>query len=77
MGSDQLLADAVSLMVLGMGTVFVFLTLLVFCTTLMSRVIARIVPPAVAPAATLPQAPADASLTAVIAAAIHAHRSRR
>lgn len=80
MGSNQLLADAVSLMVLGMGTVFVFLTLLVYLTSLMSVAVNRLIP---APTA-VPQPPnpasastaADDSLPVVISAAIHAHRSR-
>lgn len=80
MGSDQLLADAATLMLLGMGTVFVFLTLLVYLTALMSALVTRFVPVAAEPQtpATAP-APAsdDATLLAIITAAIHAHRSRR
>ena len=38
----NLLGDGVVLMLIGMGTVFVFLTLLVFTTALMSRVAMRI-----------------------------------
>lgn len=66
-------------MLLGMGTVFVFLTLLVYLTSLMSSAVTRLVPaapPAPAPPDPLPAA-ADATLLAVVSAAIHAHRSRR
>lgn len=79
MEAQQLLSDAITLMLLGMGTVFVFLTLLVWLTGLMSLLVNRLVPvrPAapVVPGAQPP--PADTDLPAVIAAAIHAHRSRR
>lgn len=79
MGSDQLLADAVSLMLLGMGTVFVFLTLLVFVTSLMSSAVNKLVPaPIAAPPPPDPDgAVDDATVLAVIGAAIHTHRSRR
>lgn len=82
MDTDQLLTDALTLMGLGMGTVFVFLTLLVYATALMSSLVTRFVPaarPAAVPPAAAPEpaAPAAAEVTAVIAAAIHAHRTRR
>ena len=78
MESGQLLSDALTLMVLGMGTVFVFLTLLVYMTATMSALVKKFAP--VQPAGqvsseTLPQ-PEDRTLLAVISAAIHAHRSR-
>lgn len=40
---DNLIDQGLNLMLYGMGTVFVFLTLLVFATTLMSRVVNRLV----------------------------------
>jgi oxaloacetate decarboxylase gamma subunit len=71
---NPLMASGVELMLVGMGTVFVFLTLLVIATTLMSRIVLRIAPPQ-------PDAPADgqsdATLVAVIAAAIAKHRERQ
>ena len=79
MESGQLLSDATTLMLLGMGTVFVFLTVLVFVTSTMSALVNKIAPeqPAGHPASAM-QAPAeDQTLLAVISAAIHAHRSRR
>jgi len=59
-------------MLVGMGTVFVFLSLLVFCTVAMSRlVLAWQGVPEPAPAAD------DAEVTAAIAAAVSHHRWRR
>lgn len=40
--SEPLLEQGLELMVLGMGTVFVFLTLLVLATGAMSRIVARL-----------------------------------
>jgi len=57
-------------MLIGMGTVFFFLSLLVFFSTMMSRLVHRIMPP---------QDPVDLNrdnLTAVISAAVTAHRNR-
>lgn len=62
----------VQLALVGMGTVFVFLTLLVGVTALMSRLVLRFAPPAPAPAGDH----AHPRLLAVLAAAVHAHRSR-
>lgn len=42
--SESILSQGVELMLFGMGTVFVFLTLLVVCTGLMSAAIGRLVP---------------------------------
>lgn len=75
---QQLFTDAVTLMGLGLGTVFVFLTLLVGVTSLMSTLVNRFVPVrAIAAAPALPEPDTDQTLLAVIAAAIHAHRTRR
>ena len=76
---QQLLSDAVTLMGLGLGTVFVFLTLLVWLTSLMSTVVNRIAPArvAVSPAPAADDTADDQTLLAVITAAIHAHRNRR
>jgi oxaloacetate decarboxylase gamma subunit len=81
MDGQNLIRQAVELMLLGMGTVYVFLILLVFCTGLMSRVLARLAPEAPA-SSSQPQSPppaqgtADATLRAAIVAAIHEHRSK-
>jgi oxaloacetate decarboxylase gamma subunit len=71
----NLISQGVELMLFGMGTVIVFLTLLVFATTGMSALINRFTPPPSADGDTAPVA--DDTLLAVIAAAIHKHRSRR
>ncbi len=59
------------LMLVGMGTVFVFLTLLVITMTLMSTIVQRL-----APAPALPDADPD-ELAAVVAAVQHHRQSRR
>ena len=78
---SNLLWEGVNLMVIGMGAVFVFLVLLVFATSVMSSLISRFLPePQIpsTPTATGQQPPQanDGQLMAVIAAAIHRHRSR-
>ena len=72
--------QGVELMLFGMGTVIVFLGLLVIATTAMSRIVARFFPepeplpvPARAPAGTPSD---DGQLVAVISAAIQQHRRR-
>ena len=78
MESGQLLSEATTLMVLGMGTVFVFLTILVFVTSTMSALVTKLAPEQPAgQSSSVIQSPAeDQTLLAVISAAIHAHRSR-
>lgn len=79
MESGQLLSDAITLMVLGMGTVFVFLTILVFVTATMSALVKKYAPvqPAGLSPSGMPARPEDQTLLAVITAAIHAHRNRQ
>ena len=67
----------------GMGTVFVFLTLLVFVTRGMSALVLKYFPePAPSAAKASPvaagpaAAPPDAKLVAAISAAVHAHRNK-
>jgi oxaloacetate decarboxylase gamma subunit len=67
--SGNLFDQGLMLMAVGMGTVFVFLTVLVAATTAMSRLIMRFAPQAV-PAAK------DEEEIAAIAAAIARHRRR-
>ena len=73
---DNLIGQGLELMVFGMGTVVVFLTLLVFITGAMSALVERF-SPAPAPDTGSGSSPEDAALLAVITAAIHKHRSRR
>lgn len=80
--SVNLLSQGLELLVYGMGTVVVFLTLLVFATRLMSLFIQRFFPeaPSAAPRRSArpsqsPQTPSP-ELLAAIASAVHQHRQR-
>jgi oxaloacetate decarboxylase gamma subunit len=68
---NNLISDGIELMLFGMGTVVLFLTLLVFVTTSMSALVERFLPPPPPPAST------DSKLTAVISAALHQHRASK
>ena len=82
---NPLMLEGINLMVIGMGAVFTFLTLLVFTTTLMSKLVMKYAPPPPAPAAppvvvaspNQPNQVSDGQLLAVISAAIHRHRSHQ
>ncbi|MEK9648276.1 MAG: OadG family transporter subunit [Gammaproteobacteria bacterium] len=78
MSSGELISEGFSLMLLGMGTVFVFLTILVIVTAIMSALVQKY--GAAQPADLVSPGAAgqldEATLLAVISAAIHAHRSR-
>ena len=71
---SPLLAKGLELMLMGMGTVFVFLILLVFATTAMSRVVAMF---AGAPVESKPAGagPSEEEVAA-ITMAVAAHRAR-
>lgn len=79
----ELLQDGLALMALGMGVVFVFLTILVISVTLMSRLIGRFqpVPAAVEtskkPSPSQPPGAQSDEVMAVISAAVHRYRSNR
>lgn len=83
MASTNLVLEGVELMLFGMGSVFVFLTLLVLSIRIMSRLLERFSPtvvptPVRVPAAAISTAqelPAD--VLEAIQAAIHQHRARR
>ncbi len=81
---DEIIAHGVELMLYGMGTVVVFLALLVVATAAMSRLLARHFPEADPVPAAPPRSAAgtagpgeDTQLVAAIAAAIHRHRAQR
>lgn len=83
MQDHELLQDGLALMALGMGVVFVFLTILVISVTLMSKLIDRFQPAPIAadtskksPQPTAPAGQNDEML-AVISAAVHRYRSKR
>jgi len=69
---SPLVSEGLNLALYGMGTVFVFLTLLVLATMAMSWLVAQ---QETAVAATLPADSADARTMAAITAAIHRHRN--
>ncbi len=60
-------------MLVGMGTVFVFLTLLVFATTWMSWLVNKFAPIPASPA----ESSSEAEELAAITAAIHLHRAKQ
>jgi oxaloacetate decarboxylase gamma subunit len=60
----------IELMLVGMGTVFSFLTILVFCSMAMSKLLSRIVP------LEDPNNMDERKLIAVISAAVSAHRNK-
>ena len=72
------MADGLNLMLYGMGTVFVFLALLVVCTNVMSALVLRFYPEAlVEPSPVKSQKVHDPRIIAVIEAAIAEHRKSR
>ncbi|OQX36646.1 MAG: hypothetical protein B0D91_08630 [Oceanospirillales bacterium LUC14_002_19_P2] len=83
MSPADLMSEGVNLMLFGMGFVFVFLTLLVIVTSIMSKIIQATKPeepePAVArvPVATVGDPASDPVLLAVIHEAVQQHRARR
>ncbi|MEH6442364.1 MAG: OadG family protein [Oceanospirillaceae bacterium] len=79
---ESLISEGLSLMVFGMGFVFVFLTLLVGMTKLMSKLVIKYEPaPVAAPARAKRKVAAPVAqsnndeLVAVITAAVHKYRS--
>ncbi|MFV8817077.1 OadG family protein [Haliea sp. E17] len=81
---ESLFVQGLELMLYGMGTVVIFLSLLVLATSAMSRFISRhfaetsaITVSARPPATGKPQAVDDSELVAVISAAVQSHRQRR
>ncbi len=78
MTEGVLIGQGLDLMLYGMGTVFIFLTLLVLVTTLMSVLVRRWVPEgnATSPSAATSSIDVDGRVLAIIQAAIDKHRSR-
>lgn len=82
MHTTNLMTEGFNLMLMGMGFVFAFLTLLVIATTLMSKTILRFSKPEpvakpVKPAASTKTQGKNTELIAAISAAIHLHRQRK
>ncbi len=79
-----ILGQSFELMLVGMGFVFVFLTILVGAMTLMSRLVGKYFPEAppqaravIPPAASPAPAQIDPTTLAVLSAAIQKHRSQK
>ncbi len=70
---SPLVSEGLNLALYGMGTVFVFLTVLVFATMSMSWLVLKTMP------ASEPEQsdPSNSKKMAAITAAIHAHRSKQ
>lgn len=80
MTPSELLLEGVELMLFGLGSVFIFLVLLIVCIRLMSFLIGCFDSGVAAQPASEPAGAAaeiDADLLAAIQAAIHQHRARR
>jgi len=84
MTDTGLMTEGLTLMGYGMGFVFVFLTLLVFSTKLMSAIVLRLSPlpdrvPTISGNASAPvhQITQDARLMAILAVAVHQYRRDR
>lgn len=77
---DNLMQQGVELMLYGMGTVFVFLLVLILATITLSSLLQRLVKPEPIPVPPQPRGghstSDDIQLVAVISAAIHKYRSR-
>ena len=75
---NELMLEGLKLMLLGMGSVFIFLLMLVISMKLMSRLAQFLQPSEVVPAAIQSHlsTPSDPNLVAVIAAAVAAYRAR-
>ncbi len=73
----ELLMPGLELLVVGMGIVFIFLTLLIFILNIMSSIIQRYFPEpqVIAKKATANQI--DPNVLAAISAAVHRHRTGR
>ncbi len=75
--ATDLLVDGVRLMVAGMGAVFVFLTLLVFATGLMSRLVLRFQPIPAEPEVLQGDEVHELEVVAITAAIAEHRRSRQ
>lgn len=75
---NELMLEGLKLMLLGMGSVFIFLLMLVICMKLMSMLAQFLQPVEVSPTASQPHisTPDDPNLVAVISAAVAAYRNK-
>ncbi|MBW8192791.1 OadG family protein [Neiella marina] len=75
----QLVAQAANIMALGMIIVFCFLTFLILCVNVMSKVISQYFPDAPVPVKSKPAPPSTATspvVLAAVAAAVQQHRNQ-
>lgn len=75
----ELMSSGVELMFVGMGIVFLFLTMLVFAINMMSSLVQRFFPEAPAATAVAPAmtgSGVDKTTVAAISAAVHLYRSK-
>ncbi len=70
----ELLSSGIELMLVGMGIVFIFLTMLVFVIKLMSRFIQRHFPDSPVALRNLPAQGEEPQTIAAISAAVHRYR---
>ncbi|APR66324.1 MULTISPECIES: OadG family protein [Thalassolituus] len=80
MSEPSLVSQGLELMIFGMGVVFVFLTMLVFVTGFMSKLVTKLTPePVIVPAkvVTKKQPGVDPQLLKVLSAAVKEHRARQ
>ena len=78
LSGDVLIEQGVDLMLYGMGTVFIFLTLLVIITALMSAVVQRWLPDdEMDVSSSKAESNVDARIVTIIEAALAKHRCRR
>ncbi len=75
---NELMVEGLKLMLLGMGSVFIFLLMLVVSMKLMSKLAQFLQPVEISPAAIQPHlsTPDDPNLVAVISAAVAAYRNK-
>jgi oxaloacetate decarboxylase gamma subunit len=77
---SELVSSGLELMAFGMGTVFSFLVLLIFATSLMSKIVNKFAPKAevvTQAVITAPTQGVDPQLLKVLAAAVKEHRTRQ
>lgn len=81
MSEPGLVTQGLELMIFGMATVFVFLTMLVFITDQMSKLVSKYAPEEVVepqqPVRQPPSQGVDPQLLKVLSAAVKEHRSRQ
>ncbi len=79
---ESIVSQGLDLMVTGMGTVLIFLAILVVLTNVMSSLISKYLPepivePLVKPQPPSPSQPVDATTLNILQKAVDAHRSRK